>query len=225
MNKRTIIYVIGVILVGILLYAVFSNGKSKPEQTPAITQPMTSTQPLAEEENKASDESTSTIDYPVDSAGSRITKKSYGTYVTPKNSPVNPEIFTGYHTGLDFETFPNEKDSDVVIKTICDGKLLRKTTATGYGGYAIQSCVINDKDVTVVYGHLRLNSIPAKVGDELKTGDTLGVLGTGYSTETSNERKHLHLSIHIGTSINIKGYVQNKTDLIQWMDPKKVLGL
>ncbi len=225
MNKRTIIYVVGVVLVGILLYAVFSNDESESVQTPAITQPMTSTQPLVEEENKTSDESTSTIDYPVDSAGSRITKKSYGTYVTPKNSPVNPEIFTGYHTGLDFETFPNEKDSDVVIKTICDGKLLRKTTATGYGGYAIQSCVINDKDVTVVYGHLRLSSITAKAGDGLKTGDTLGVLGTGYSTETSNERKHLHLSIHIGTSINIKGYVQSKTDLVQWMDPKKVLDL
>ncbi len=85
--------------------------------------------------------------------------------------------------------------------------------------------MINDKDVTVVYGHLRLSSITVKIGDELKTGEKLGVLGTRYSTETSNERKHLHLSIHIGTSINIKGYVQNKNDLIQWMDPKKVLGL
>lgn len=224
MNKRTIIYVIGMILVGILLYAVFSNDKSEPAQTPPNTQPMTSAQPLAEE-GTPNDEPKLVIDYPIDSPNTRVTKKSYGTYVTPKNSPVNPEIFTGYHTGLDFETFPNEKDSDVVIKTICDGKLLRKTTATGYGGYAIQSCVIGDKDVTVVYGHLRLNSIPAKVGDELKTGEKLGVLGTGYSAETSNERKHLHLSIHIGTSINIKGYVQNKNDLIQWMDPKKVLGL
>jgi murein DD-endopeptidase MepM/ murein hydrolase activator NlpD len=222
MNKRTIIYVIGVILVGILLYTVFSNDESESVQTPAITQHMTSTQPLAEE-STPNDEPKLVIDYPIDSPNTRVTKKSYGTYVTPKNSPVSPEIFTGYHTGLDFETFTNEKDSDVVIKTICDGKLLRKTTATGYGGYAIQSCVINDKDVTVVYGHLRLNSIPAKVGDELKTGDTLGVLGTGYSPETSNERKHLHLSI--GTSININGYVQSKTDLVQWMDPKKVLGL
>ncbi len=38
--------------------------------------------------------------------------------------------------------------------------------------------------VTVVYGHLRFSSIEAEAGEELKAGETLGVLGTGYSRET-----------------------------------------
>lgn len=162
---------------------------------------------------------------PIGQAGSRITKKFFGTYVTPQNSPVSPEKFTGFHTGLDFETFAAEKDSDVNINVICAGKLLRKGRATGYGGYAVQSCTINGQAVTVVYGHLRASSIKPSTGAELKAGDSLAVLGTGYSTETDGERKHLHLSIHIGSGVNIKGYVQNKSELSGWMDPKIVLGL
>lgn len=33
----------------------------------------------------------------------RITKKPFGIYITPQNSPVQPERFTGYHTGVDVE--------------------------------------------------------------------------------------------------------------------------
>ncbi|KKQ38871.1 MAG: Exopolysaccharide biosynthesis protein, sugar transferase domain protein [Candidatus Moranbacteria bacterium GW2011_GWC2_37_73] len=43
-----------------------------------------------------------TID-PLDNALSRITKKPFGIYVNPKNSPVNPERFTGYHSAVDLE--------------------------------------------------------------------------------------------------------------------------
>lgn len=231
MNRQTlltIIIIFAIVLAGIVIYTQTRPIKQSPvsatDTQPSTAQENTEKTPAATTPAEAS-QTSSDITVPISDASSRITKKSYGTYVTPKNSPVSPEIFTGYHTGVDFETFPNEKDSDVVIKTICDGKLLRKTTASGYGGYAVQSCVIKEKDVTVVYGHLRLTSIAATVGDELKTGDKLGVLGTGYSSETSNERKHLHLSIHIGTSINIKGYTQAKSALSEWMDPQTVLDL
>jgi hypothetical protein len=33
----------------------------------------------------------------------RVTKKPFGLYVDPDNSPVQPEMFTGYHTGADAE--------------------------------------------------------------------------------------------------------------------------
>ncbi len=184
------------------------------EQTAQTKSPIT--------DNKSTTEK---ITLPISDANSRITKKMYGTYVTPKNSPVSPEVFTGYHTGVDFETTPAEADTDVAIKAICTGRLLRKTTAVGYGGYAVQACTINNQAVTVLYGHLRFSTITTAVGTELKPGETLGLLGKGYSSETSNERKHLHLSIHIGSGIDIKGYVQNKSALSSWMDPKVVLGL
>ncbi len=163
--------------------------------------------------------------FPITSAKTRITKKFFGTYVTPQSSPVQPERFTGYHTGLDFETFPDEQNVDVPIYAICSGPLLQKRTATGYGGVAVQKCTINNQSVTVVYGHLRLLSIKDSVNEELIAGDELGVLGTGYSPETDGERKHLHLSIHKGSSINIKGYVQNKSELSGWLDPQSEFGL
>jgi murein DD-endopeptidase MepM/ murein hydrolase activator NlpD len=153
----------------------------------------------------------------------RITKKLFGTYVTPKNSPVQPERFTGYHTGVDFETAPAEKDKDVPIPALCDGALLMKESASGYGGVAVQSCTLNNEMVTVIYGHLRLSSISGRAGQKLHAGDMLGVLGTGYSSETDGERKHLHLGIHKGPDINILGYVQKQSDLSDWLDPTQFL--
>ncbi|HUO75338.1 MAG TPA: M23 family metallopeptidase [Candidatus Paceibacterota bacterium] len=158
-------------------------------------------------------------DIPLTNAKSRETKKPFGIYVTPSDSPVSPEKFTGYHTGLDFETTPAEADIDVPVRALCDGTLLVKEYATGYGGVAVQSCVLDGQPVTVIYGHLKLASITPAVGSAIARGDALGVLGKGYSTETDGERKHLHLGIHKGTTINILGYVQTKAALNGWLDP------
>lgn len=156
---------------------------------------------------------------PLDRPKDRITKKKFGTFVTPQNSPVQPERFTGYHTGIDFETFPDEKDTPVQVHAICSGPLQLKETASGYGGVAVQACQYQKEPVTVVYGHLKLSSITSAEGTSLKSGDVLGVLGAGYSVETDGERKHLHLDIHKGVEINIAGYVQSPSQLSSWIDP------
>lgn len=166
---------------------------------------------------------TTTLSFPLSNALGRITKKPFGISITKQNSPVQPERFSGYHTGVDFETTPDEQKTDVIIHAICDGKLLMKKWATGYGGVAVQSCVLNGEAVTIIYGHLRLSSIKEKVGDTLKAGQTFALLGNGYSTETDGERKHLHLGIHLGSSVNILGYVQSKSALSQWLDAKAYL--
>lgn len=155
---------------------------------------------------------------PIEPASERVLFKSFGTEVSPSDSPVQPERFRGYHTGTDFEAFDHERDSEVAVFAICNGRLLRKSTAAGYGGYAVQACRINGQDVTVVYGHLRLSSISARISDEITAGERLGVLGNGFSSETDGERKHLHLSIKKGTRIDIRGYVQNKNELDGWID-------
>ncbi|PJA64667.1 MAG: hypothetical protein CO159_01905, partial [Candidatus Portnoybacteria bacterium CG_4_9_14_3_um_filter_40_10] len=120
-------------------------------------------------------------------------------------------------------TFSDEQNIDVPIYAICSGPLLTKRTATGYGGIAVQACKLNDEDITVIYGHLRLASISSGIGQELKAGDKLAVLGAGFSQETDGERKHLHLGIHKGTAINILGYVQNPAELQNWIDIIKYL--
>ncbi len=155
---------------------------------------------------------------PISDPLSRITAKPFGIYVSPQHSPVSPEKFTGYHTGVDFETFPSEKDADVSISVICSGEILEKEQARGYGGMVVQKCSLDNQPITVVYGHLRLKSITVAPGQTLKVGDFLGYLGTGYSSETDGERKHLHLGIHKGATIDTRGYVQNKNELRSWID-------
>ncbi len=156
---------------------------------------------------------------PLDRAGERVTKKPFGIFVTPQNSPVQPERFRGYHTAADFEIFSEELNQDVPVRAICDGTLELKEYASGYGGVAVEACALDSQPITVIYGHLKLASISAKAGDKLKAGSAFGILGAAYSQETDGERKHLHLGIHKGGAINILGYVQNKAELSGWIDP------
>jgi murein DD-endopeptidase MepM/ murein hydrolase activator NlpD len=160
---------------------------------------------------------------PISSALSRVTKKPFGIKVSPGHSPVTPEKFSGYHTGVDFETTVAEQNIDVPVYALCDGNLLEKKTATGYGGVVVQKCTLSGQIVTIIYGHLKLSSVSAKIGAKLQAGTQIGILGKAYSTETDGERKHLHLGIHKGSSINILGYVKYKSSLKDWLDVTKYL--
>jgi murein DD-endopeptidase MepM/ murein hydrolase activator NlpD len=156
---------------------------------------------------------------PLDRAGERVTKKPFGIYITPQNSPVQPERFRGYHTGTDFEIFPEELDVDVPVRAICDGKIALEKYASGYGGLLVQNCELDGQPITVIYGHLKLASITKNASDALTKGEEIGILGKAFSSETSGERKHLHLGVHKGSVIDIRGYVQNQSELLEWLGP------
>ncbi|MBI4099432.1 peptidoglycan DD-metalloendopeptidase family protein [Candidatus Microgenomates bacterium] len=122
----------------------------------------------------------------------------------------------GYHTGTDFEIFPEELSADIPVRAICSGNLALREWASGYGGVAVQNCELAGSPITVVYGHLKLESIAS---GNLKIGDRVGILGADHSAETDGERKHLHLGIHKGTVTNIAGYVVDQANLTAWLDP------
>jgi len=176
----------------------------------------TSSQPAPLTDKQVNSEQT--FSSPISDSLTRVTKKHFGLYVTPQNSPVKPEKFSGYHTGVDFETTAAEQASDVPIYALCDGPLILKKIATGYGGVALQACELNKEPITVIYGHLRFASIKSALEEKLTQGQQIGFLGKGYSAETSGERKHLHLGVHKGKTINILGYVQKESDLSSWLD-------
>lgn len=155
---------------------------------------------------------------PISNALARVLKKPFGIKVSPNSSPVSPERFFGYHTGVDFEVFEPEENIEAPIYVICDGPLLLKKFATGYGGVAVQQCKINETDVTIIYGHLKLDSISIKLNQQITAGEQIGSLGKGFSAETDGERKHLHLGIHKGTEINLRGYAQTPAELDDWID-------
>ena len=83
----------------------------------------------------------------------------------------------------------------------------------------MQQCWLENQPVTVVYGHLDLNSISIEEGEGLKPGDIIGNLGADKSQETDGERRHLHLAFHKGKEINYAGYVENESQLSTWINP------
>ena len=164
------------------------------------------------------------IHFPLSNAHDRITKKPFGIFITPETSPVSPERFHGYHAGTDFEILPDEEDADVVVSAMCDGPVIVSRMVNGYGGVLIQKCTLEEVGlVTVLYGHLALNSMKHEIGTNLTAGQSIGVLGVGFTAETDGERKHLHLSVHRGEAIEYRGYVQSEAELQAWIDPMTLL--
>ncbi len=195
---------------------VWFNGADRDHEVlapvPVETTTLSETAPPAES-------SAPSIVPPLDQSAKRVTKKPFSLLIDRATSPVQPERFSGYHTGVDFETFSSEEMTDVAVQAICSGDILTKRQASGYGGVLVTSCLIDGEEVTIVYGHLRLSSITVRVGERVVVGDQLGLLGTGGSSETDGERKHLHLAIHRGPTPNILGYVSSRADLSNWLDP------
>lgn len=152
----------------------------------------------------------------------RITKKPFGIFIEPDTSPVQPELFTGYHTGTDFEVFPSEDETKIRVSALCNGTVEFRDWVRGYGGVLVQSCTIDSAPVTVLYGHLNVDSIELQSGNTLRQGDHIGNLGKGYSPQTSGERPHLHLSVHRGNATELRGYVQSAEELSAWADPLSV---
>jgi murein DD-endopeptidase MepM/ murein hydrolase activator NlpD len=164
----------------------------------------------------ASSTPTPLVTDPIADFKSRITKKFFGTYVTPTNSPVNPEKFTGYHTGVDVEY--GDVSTDVPVYAVAAGEVITSRTASGYGGVVAIKHTLNGKSVVTIYGHLAPSSLIAN-GKKVNPGDKIGILGKAYSSETDGERKHLHFGIVKGSAANIKGYVSSKDQLSGWYDP------
>lgn len=151
----------------------------------------------------------------------RVTKKPFGIYVTPQNSPVSPEKFTGYHTGIDLEYDTTEK---IGVTSLADGEIVFSGTVSGYGGVVAAKQNINNQNYIVIYGHLNsdLKTIKQK-GELIKKDELIGFLGEAYSSETDGERKHLHLAFYKGSDINLKGYTSSEENLLNWDDPAKII--
>lgn len=218
---------VGVILAVILIVLVFSWSFRKKSEAPTIQVPSLESSaklkqtPLVKESSKEIIVS----NIPLSSPEKRITKKPFGILISPKNSPIPSERFSGYHTGTDFETFSEEANADVEVRAICEGKIIQKKRVSGYGGVIIQSCILNGERVTILYGHLKLSDSPVEIGKTFFRGDKLAILGSGESTDTDGERKHLHLGIKKDDQIDVRGYVSNKNELVNWLDSKKILFL
>lgn len=153
---------------------------------------------------------------PVADFHNRITKKLFGTYITPSNSPVQPERFTGYHAGVDVEY--DDVTSDVAVHAIANGRVVYAGWVSGYGGVTLLQHTIEGIPHLVVYGHLRPSSLLA-VNTEVTQDQQIGLLGTAYSQETDGERRHLHFAVLRGIVVDLRGYSSTQAGLGNWIDP------
>ncbi|MFA4936872.1 MAG: M23 family metallopeptidase [Patescibacteria group bacterium] len=216
MSRRILLLGFFIVVVASLLIIIFKLPVNKKNQSPinlAISE-KTLADSIADGSNKQSP----LLSEPISQARQRITKKPFGIRIFPQDSPVTPERFSGYHTGVDFEIFLGEENTEVAVFAVCDGKILLKRWVSGYGGVLIQNCVLEEADVTVLYGHLNLSSIALEVGQQILSGGKIGILGQGYTNDTDGERKHLHLGIHKGSEIDLRGYVSTVGELDNWIN-------
>lgn len=176
-------------------------------------QPVLEDQPLEEPVQ----EEAARLVYPIDNFESGITLKSFGTTITPATSPVQPERFSGYHTGVDVEA--GEIQGDVFVYSIAEGTVVAARTMDGYGGVMLVQYTFEDAPILALYGHLDPSSFTATVGETVTVGEALGILGEGYTDETDGERKHLHFALMPGETLNYLGYVQSEAALSGWLDP------
>ncbi len=154
---------------------------------------------------------------PVDEFKERITKKSFGIFITPETSPVQPDRFTGYHAGVDVEY--DDVADDVPVRAIADGTILVRAHASGYGGVVVIRHIISEVSIIALYGHLDPASFLPSSITEIKAGERIGILGEGYSEETDGARKHLHFSIYTGEKMDFRGYVLTGEELSSWLNP------
>lgn len=149
----------------------------------------------------------------------------FGMEVAPDagRNPIDPpERFAGYHVGLDYEVLADEVEADVPVYAICNGKILYSGFAEGYGGVVVQRCKVENEDVTVLYGHVDTQGLIGE-GIVAQGGDQIAVLAPPYSFWSGGNRKHLHLGVHRGEAIDMRGYVQGEHELTEFIDPRALL--
>lgn len=159
-----------------------------------------------------------TLYYPIKDFLIGITKKPFGVYITPETSPVQPDRFTGYHTGVDVEIFPGELEKEIKVYSISNGIVVRSERVNGYGGLLMIEHTVSGRKNLGIYGHLDPDEMKS-VGATVYAGEQIAILGDDKSEETDFTRKHLHFGLYQREPLDIRGYVQTKQELSAWLDP------
>ncbi len=212
------------ILTGILWY-VNQTLKKVPvqaellqaQQIAALGTNQVSLLPLSEPtDNSSSLKEPGELREPVEDFTARITKKTFGIYITPENSPVEHDRFTGYHAGVDAEY--EDVPGDVPVRAIEAGKVIVSQFVRGYGGAMVILHTIDGKSVQALYGHLDPASM-VQAGSAVAPGQTIGILGDGGTEESDGARKHLHFALLKKEGLDLRGYVLDQAELADWHDP------
>ncbi|NQV13526.1 MAG: M23 family metallopeptidase [Parcubacteria group bacterium] len=215
-----------VLTAGVVYYLITRESNDQPQIQPTVlTNEAESTDSTTEKTDEPVTTSEEVHPPPIRDAEGRISKKPFGIKINPATSPVQPEKFSGYHTGTDFEAREAELSQEVAVHPICVGEIKSVKRVSGYGGVVIQNCTIKDESVSVIYGHISISKSLVVAGDQVTLNDQIAVLADHESSESGGERKHLHLGIYRGDQADLKGYVSTEAELEKWINPESILSL
>lgn len=216
------------IILTLLILAAIIIGMVYRQKQPSTKSNTTTSQTAATptvETSPAPVTSAPTVYFPLTNYAERTTERVYGDYIA-ENSPNSfacGDDFQGYHNGDDLEIIGQELNQEVPVFAVADGTVLQANTVNGYGGLIIIQHTLNGQVVTANYGHINLEKTTVKKGDTVTAGQRLSQLGDDCSSQTSNERKHLHFAIHKGSNIVVAGYLSDKNQLTEWFNPWELL--
>lgn len=116
----------------------------------------------------------------------------------PVSGPISSFFSIDHPLGIDIDM---HEDFQSDVKSAADGEVKFAGVHEGYGNYVI---VDHSNSLETLYAHLR--EIKVKKGQELKTGEAVGVVGnTGFSTGV-----HLHFEVrYAGKFYNPLRFLQN----------------
>ena len=103
--------------IGVLLWVLLAYTDQTDSDQSAVFLSMDETMsPSATDEVLPISDKTDATLVPISRVDERVTRKPFGILIDPETSLVQPERFRGYHTGTDFEVFPEEAEAEVYIR-------------------------------------------------------------------------------------------------------------
>lgn len=206
----------------------------KNPENPLTTKP--SPAPIKQTNNSQSrpgnSNNTKTIVPPMDNFSARIALNNFGN--EPSKVELSKDQYTdlickngkyypGFHTAVDLEVTPEERNKPLSVYSIADGTIRQAGAVNGYGGLVVVEYKINEKTYTAYYGHVDLKTVTLKAGAKLKAGQKIAELAPACSAANGNTRKHLHFGLRKGSNVVVSGYITSKNDLNNWVDPRTII--
>ena len=129
----------------------------------------------------------------------------------PVNEIYVSQKFSNTHRGIDLGWFNNPNQ---VIYSACDGKVIdiQKQTSGGNVIHILYTNGITSLGYVCEYAHLKDNSIKVKIGEYVKKGQEIALMG---KTGKNCKGNHLHFGIYKGNYINYR--------VDKWIDPLKYI--
>lgn len=117
------------------------------------------------------------------------------------------------HSGTDFAP-PGSSKGKTAIPAVGAGTVMLVQFSKVLGWVLVQSVYDVKKKKTAYVGYCHLKDEPKlKVGDKLKEGDSIGIMGT---TGSASSGIHLHLTISWAVK-GVFGMTADKFDFVEWL--------